>query len=445
MEGPIRGEEPGDSDPEPHEAFGWWNEIHGIDGFGLDDLDDLDDADVVGHTTADALSTAPLPLPPDDRLWRHPSELSLIQEDPPAPASNNRLLIGVALATGLIGAVIGAGAILAFGSGTDRVVETVVERELAEPVARFASNSVNTVDVVAIADRARPSIVRVEIQDADDRLVRSGSGVVFRDDGHILTNAHVVEGASTIQVVTYDGRIISADLVGADTLTDIAVLKVDASNGLVPVVLGSTTETRVGEPAVAIGSPLRLEGGPTVTVGVVSAIGRSLQRQDSGRLYDLVQTDAPISPGSSGGALLDGDGALIGITTVIAVSDVGAEGLGFATPVEIARDVAVDLITDGRALHGFLGVGGEDLPADRASELGVAGGSVVTSVGEDTPAAQAGLASGDVIVSIDGTPVENMSALVVQIRRADPGQTIQIGIVREGTMLTVAAQLTERP
>ncbi|MCP4961553.1 MAG: PDZ domain-containing protein [Actinomycetia bacterium] len=432
MEGQFPGEGSSEqNEPSPHEVFGWWNEIHGADGLGFSDFDDPDDLE----------STAPLPLAPDDRLWRHPSELSLLDEPEPPKRPATRLLLGVALATGCLGATIGASAMLAFGSG--RTVERVVERELVAPVTRFASTSATAIDVVAIADQARPSIVRVEVRDETGPIIGSGSGVVFRDDGHILTNAHVITEGSTVEVVTHDGRTLPAVLVGKDTLTDIAVLRVE--DALTPITLGSTGSTRVGEPAVAIGSPLRLEGGPTVTLGVVSAMGRSLARPDSLWLYDLVQTDAPISPGSSGGALLDANGALIGITTVIAVSNVGAEGLGFATPVEIAHDVAVDLINDGRARHGFLGVGGEDLRAERADELGITGGSVVTSIGEDSPAEQAGVQAGDLIVSVDGASVESMAALVVLIRRSEPGQNVELHVIRDGERLTVEVELTERP
>src|SRR5439155_919313 len=160
------------------------------------------------------------------------------------------------------------------------------------------------------------------------------------------------------------------------------------------------------------GSPLGLAGGPSVSVGGLSALGRSL---DAGthHLYDMIQTDAAISPGSSGGALLDHGGAVIGVTTAIAVSDAGAEGLGFATPIDIARSVAEELIETGRASHVWLGVEGSDVDEETAGKLGLHGGAAVKRVVDSSPAKAAGLAAGDVIVSIDDKPVTTMAALVV--------------------------------
>ena len=183
-----------------------------------------------------------------------------------------------------------------------------------------------------------------------------------------------------------------------------------------------------------------------MTVGVVSAIGRTLDLPSGGRLFDLVQTDAPISPGSSGGALVDGNGALIGLTTVIAVSDVGAEGLGFATPIEIAHDVATDLVVHGEVDHGFLGVGG------RRSESRLGLPRLASRVGPPSqlsamtpPASAAGIASGDIIIAVDGTPVLTMGELVVRIRRLDPGATSRITIVRDGEHLTISTRIVSRP
>jgi len=403
--------------------------------------------DPVGDPMA---STAPLRLPPDDRLWRHPSELNLVEAGDTTATTTiggpgRRAVLAATFTAAVAGAMVAGVAIWFFGPGQQLVTERVVERQLIQPSAAIVNASLGGLDVVTIAELVKPSIVRVEILSSVDTVIGSGSGVIFRDDGNILTNAHVVAGAAGIEVVTSDGRRYDADLIGADTLTDIAVVKIDGDEPFPAVLLGSTSRLRVGEPAVAIGSPLRLTGGPTVTVGVVSAIGRTLDLPDGGRLFDLVQTDAPISPGSSGGALVDGAGALIGITTVIAVSDVGAEGLGFATPVEIAHDIALGLVVDGEVKHGFLGISGDDLGFDRADASRVDGGALITAVGEGTPAAHAGFEVGDIVVAIDDEPVLSMSDLVVRIRRIDPGDPAEIAVLRGVDRLTLTALISQRP
>src|SRR5437667_282746 len=180
---------------------------------------------------------------------------------------------------------------------------------------------------------------------------------------------------------------------------------------------GSVADLKVGQPAIAIGSPLGLAGGPSVTVGVVSALHRRIEARSGPPLLDMIQTDAPISPGSSGGALLDADGAVIGITTAVAVSEVGAEGLGFATPIDLARSAAEQLIATGKVVHVWLGVAGTDLDPDTAGDLHIDGGALVGQVVDGSPAAKAGLTARDVIVAVDGKTVTTMGALVVELRR----------------------------
>lgn len=417
----------------PSRPFGWWQELG----------DEYDD---------EAEPTAPLPL--EDRLWRHPSEVALATAAVDASATpphrdrqpGRRLLAGVAVAAGLAGASLAIGVMLVASPRSATVTERVVERQLDQPVTRFASQAPAAIDVALIADSSKPSIVTVEVRNSIGSVVSSGSGVIIRDDGHVITNHHVIDGGAAVDIITADGHRHPAVIVGSDPLTDIAVLHAQMGDHfVVPVMFGSTTALRVGEPAVAIGSPLRLDGGPTVTVGVISAVGRTLDLPDGVRLYDLVQTDAPISPGSSGGALFDRNGALIGITTVVAVSDVGAEGLGFATPVEIAYDVAVDLMTDGRVRHGFLGVSGDDLTSNEAVGLGLSGGALVTGVGDYTPAAAAGLEVGDIVIALDGQSVSSMSWLVVHVRRSEPGSGFQLTVRRGDDELLLDVVLDSRP
>ena len=394
------------------------------------------------------------PLPPDDRLWRHPSELAAmgIYGAPPEPLAAAApkpsrwmwQVWQVALTAGLIGAVGMTGLIYATGGFGSRIIERqVIEREQVLPVS-LGPEPRNTLDsVVQIAERVRPAITRLEIGLGEESLGASGSGVLFRSDGYLLTNSHVVEDAESITVVLANGKELEGTLVGQDPTTDIAVVKIDEDN-LPTVTLGSAVDLRVGEGAVAIGSPLGLAGGPSVTVGVVSALGRRVDG-DGETLHDMIQTDAPIAPGSSGGALLDRSGAVIGITTAIAVSDVGAEGLGFATPIDIAREVADDLIATGRVQHVWLGIQGQDVDAETAEELGIDGGAQVREIVDDSPAAASDLEADDVIVAIDDRPISNMSALVVALRRLDPGTTARLTVRRGDQQLEIDITLTERP
>jgi S1-C subfamily serine protease len=376
-------------------------------------------------------------LPPDDRLWRHPSEITA--HPPPAALTlahgggREPRAITIAVLSGLISSLLTAGLIaVAGGFEEQRVPVRSVEREAPRTVQPVSSVTGSVDNVVAIAERLRPAIVQLEI--SGNAIEGTGSGVLFRDDGHVLTNHHVIDGADDITVVMSDGKEHEADLVGGDPETDIAVVKIDGG-GFPTAALGTAAGLKVGHQAIAIGSPLGLAGGPSLSVGVVSALGRQVESREGPPLLDMIQTDAPIAPGSSGGALLDAGGAVIGITTAIAVSDVGAEGLGFATPIDIARDVAEQLITTGEVSHVWLGIEGED--GD--------GGALVRRVRAGSPAAEAGIRARDVITSLEGRPVTSMGALVVSLRSRRPGQEVRIGITRDGSPLTVTATLAERP
>ena len=371
------------------------------------------------------------PLPPDDRLWRHPTELALGGFRP--PAARRGPLWPAALVSGLVGSVLTCGLLAAAGVLGGDTTTVVRERELV-PRAAPAVLRGGAEGVERIAADARAAIPRIEVDGAGSG---SGSGVLFRDDGYVLTNAHVVEGADRITVVLDDGSEWEGEVVGADEETDVAVVRIEGDEPFPTAVLGSAADLRVGQAAIAIGSPLGLEGSPSVTTGVVSALGRRVETQDGAPLYDMIQTDAAIAPGSSGGALLDGDGAVIGITTAIAVSEVGAEGLGFATPIDIARSVAEEIIETGRAVHVWLGIQGSDLGGQR--------GALVEKVLSESPASAAGLAARDVIVSVGGEPVSSMSTLVIALRDRDPGEVVDVVYERDGERVTVPVTLTERP
>ena len=251
----------------------------------------------------------------------------------------------------------------------------------------------------------------------------SGSGVVLDADGHVVTNRHVVEAGTSYRVVLSDGRSYAAKLLGEDAATDLAVLKISADD-LTPIALGSSDALKIGGTTIAVGSPLGLQGGPSLSVGVLSAIGREVQTDQQTILYGMLQTDAAINEGSSGGALVDEQGHLVGITTAVGVSSVGIEGVGFATPVEIVKRVADELIAKGAATTAGLGISGttayRDLSDGGQAPTGVEIGQVQTGAAAD----KAGLKESDVITHVDGVAVDTMDELVSSTsppRRRRPG------------------------
>jgi S1-C subfamily serine protease len=293
--------------------------------------------------------------------------------------------------------------------------------------------------VVTVAERVSPSVVRIEA-----RPRGSGSGFVFAPDGFILTNSHVVHGATALEVSWPDGRRADARLVGDDPDTDLAVIRTDAA-GLAAVTLGDSARVRVGQLAVAIGNPYGLHC--TVTAGVVSAQGRSL-RSRAGRLIDdVLQTDAALNPGSSGGPLCAASGEVIGVNTAVILP---AQGLCFAIAVNTARFVAGRLIRDGRIRRSRLGVEGQTTPLDPvlARRLGLAARTavLVVAVEADSPAARAGLAAGDLIVELDGQAVSGVDALHKLLTEARVGASVPLVVVRRGeTRVLQAVPAESRP
>jgi S1-C subfamily serine protease len=399
---------------------------------GLDD--DADD---------DAVSAGP-PLPPDDRLWRHPSELrehgrggGPFSLGPPA---SRQIAWSVALVAGLAGAALSIGVIALTGSLSPRVVErAVVEKVAVTPVVSSPMVRGER-GVVAVAERLSPAIVRLDVRRPDG--AGTGSGVLYRDDGLLLTSAHVVVGTTAIDVVLTDGRHFDGRLVGSDPLTDVALVSIDGDH-LPVAVLGTAEGLEVGAPTIAIGSPLGFDGGPSVTTGVISAIQRRIEPPEGEPLHGMIQTDAPIAPGSSGGALVDASGAVIGIMTAVA-NDAGGR-FGFATPIDLARRVADQLLATGQMVHGWLGIEGTDLTSDEVRWLGLPGGAVIRDVAADSPAAAAGLAAYDVITELDGRDVRSISGLVVELRRHGPGDDVVVGYWRDGQHATATVTLRERP
>jgi serine protease Do len=278
--------------------------------------------------------------------------------------------------------------------------------------------------------------------DAPERTPRRGlgSGVIIDPSGIALTNAHVVEGASMIEVVTLDGAKHKAKVLGLDKKTDLAVVQLEGNGKPFPFVsLGDSDESQVGDWVIAVGSPFGLQA--TVTSGIISAKARQI---GAGPYDDFIQTDAAINPGNSGGPLLNMKGEVIGINTAIVR---GGSGIGFAIPSNLAKRVATELRTSGKVTRGWLGVSLQPLSPDLAASFGVkdAKGALVADVSADSPAARAGLKSGDVITEFNGKKVEDPSALARAVAVAKPGETGKLTVWRDQKQTTVDVKLGEIP
>ncbi|HPI32129.1 MAG TPA: Do family serine endopeptidase, partial [candidate division Zixibacteria bacterium] len=269
-----------------------------------------------------------------------------------------------------------------------------------------------------------------------------GSGVIISEDGYIVTNNHVVQDADTIYVQTSDGQRQTAKVIGTDPRTDIAVLRIDA-NGLRAIRLGNSDDIRVGEWVVAVGSPLSPNLAQTVTQGIVSAKGRS--NVGLADYEDFIQTDAAINPGNSGGPLVNLDGELIGINTAIASQSGGYQGIGFAVPVNMVKYVMESLIQEGHVVRGWLGVSISDISPAMSRTLGLEStqGALVQEVVKGSPAEDAGLKEGDVILAIDGQTVQNSTELRNRIAEIRPGTRASLTVFHEGAKNQVWVKLVE--
>jgi serine protease Do len=304
-----------------------------------------------------------------------------------------------------------------------------------------------------IVRKLRPSVVQVLTSGAArntfGQLVPSqgiGTGVILDTDGHIVTNDHVIRVgnafANSITITLSDGRTASASVVGADPATDLAVLKIDL-DGLVAAELGDVAGLSVGAEVVAMGFALGLEGDPTVTRGVVSAKGRTIQ-EDTISINGAIQTDAGINPGNSGGPLVDDDGRVIGINTAI-IS--GAQSIGFAISIDLAKPILEELLVNGRVERGFLGVNFTDITRSLANSLGLPAdeGVGLTAVAPDSPAAEGGLQPNDIVISIAGTQIRNSGDLVEALRQYRDGEVVTVHFYRDGEEEETSITIGSRP
>jgi len=330
------------------------------------------------------------------------------------------------------------------------ITETIKEKEVV--VAR-----VDSTEIVSIAEVATKTIVQVQVGQQDENgdfiSIGGGSGVVINENGLIITNHHVINEADGVRVIFEDGRMYEGQIVGSDKLTDVGLVKIDKT-GLTPINIGDSSGIFVGDLAVAIGHPLTLGAAPTVTTGVVSALDRRLDVGNDAMnaavtLFGLIQTDAPITRGSSGGALLNKNGELVGITTAIATADVGAEGLGFAIPINLALDIVEDLLDDGRVLHAFLGILGAqyfEVAEDGARIFsGVYIEELYGATNDMYAIGKAGALPGDIIKKINEKNVKTLDALITILRSMRAEDPITIEILRDGNSILLDFNLDLRP
>ena len=342
--------------------------------------------------------------------------------------------------TGLAGAAVGVGTYAALGGRTT----TTVVRDTASPAAKATSNTSGGLSVSEIYRRAAPGVVEVTVRSTGSsefpfggsrESAAEGSGFVYDTSGHIVTNEHVVDGANSVTVKFANGKTYKATVVGKDTSTDVAVLKVDApTSQLHPLTLADSATVSVGDGVVAIGSPFGLQN--SVTTGIVSAVHRTIDAPNGFAIEDAIQTDAAINHGNSGGVLLDTSGNVIGVTAQIESNSGGNEGVGFAVPSNTVRAVVSQLLANGKVEHAFLGI-------EVASAT--SGGARVGSVRSGTPAAKAGLRAGDVIIKLDSTSIGSADELQRAISARKPGDRVTLVIRRNGTTRTVHVTLGTRP
>jgi S1-C subfamily serine protease len=387
-----------------------------------------------------------------------------------------RTSFGSALVGGLVVGIFGWVAIAAGwvdAQNADSSTAALAPPPLTQPAADEGSGKGLSVNQIYQEDA--PGVAFVQAQQAPQPAspfnpfggggggTATGSGFVIDTQGHILTNAHVVDGADKITVTLgKNGSPLPAHVVGRDTSTDVAVLQVDApSNELHPVQLGDSSQVNVGDPVVAIGNPFGLDR--TATAGIVSALQREIKAPNGFTIRNVIQTDAPINPGNSGGPLLDADGRVIGITSQIESPNGGGNvGIGFAVPINTVREVAKQLIENGQVQHAFLGITGADVTPQIADVLNlpVSQGALVQSVVPGSPADDAGVkagtaqvtidgqqlrAGGDVITAVDGHDVKTMDDVVNAVDSKQPGDDIQLTLNHGGDERTVTATLADRP
>jgi S1-C subfamily serine protease len=377
--------------------------------------------------------------------------------------------IGSAVAGGLV-VLLGGIALIETGvvdASEDSSDPAVAPASLARPVSDSKGLTVNEIyerDAEGVAFIRAETVQQrqspLDLLPQEQQSVASGSGFLIDDEGHILTNAHVVEGARTVEVELGGGDSQEAEVIGTDPSTDIALLKVDDTNGIEPLELGDSSQVEVGDPVVAIGNPFALDR--TVTSGIVSALQRQIQAPNGFSISNVIQTDAAINPGNSGGPLIDGSGRVIGINSQIESQSGGNVGVGFAVPIETAQDVVEQLLAGGEVRRAYLGITGGELTPEiaQALELPVEQGALVERVVSGGPADEAGIqgatgeavvdgqtypTGGDVITRIDGEEISGMDEVISAVNEKGPGDEVTLTVVNADGQRDVTVTLGDRP
>ncbi len=317
--------------------------------------------------------------------------------------------------------------------------------------------------LINIYQRVSPSVVNISVMARNPLDSSLASGFVYDTHGHIVTNHHVIQDAERIWVTFFDRTRVEAEVIGSDADSDLAVLKVDYPAELLnPVQLGDSANVKVGQRAIAIGNPFGQEW--TMTTGIISAIGRVFPQQSGFSIAEIIQTDAAVNPGNSGGPLLDSQGRVIGVNTFINSPVPGSVGVGFAVPVDLVKQVVPQLIATGHYAHPWLGITGRTIIQElvEALDLPVSQGVLVEEVDPEGPSRKAGLqggtrevmieefsasvkAGGDIIIAIDGVPVRSMDDIITYLQHTVVGQTVDLTILRDGREMHLEVVLGERP
>jgi S1-C subfamily serine protease len=383
---------------------------------------------------------------------------------PATPQARARGGVGTVLGAAILSAVLASGGtVLALGASgaLDRPVTTVPATtgqgtNVAAPQSVAIDESSATINVAA---KVNPAVVRITVTGASGAgdlgvipATGVGSGVIYNGNGWILTNHHVVEGGTKFDVQLYDGRVLSGSVYGIDTLTDLAIVKVEGTN-LPTATIGESDALKVGQLVIAIGSPLGTYSN-SVTSGIVSAKGRSITTDGNQSLTNLIQTDAAINPGNSGGPLLDANGNIVGINTAIASN---SNGIGFAIPIDIARPIMDQAVAGEKLTRPYLGIrfvsitrqlaDDEKLPVQEGALVGGrdANGNPTSGVESGTPAATAGIKDGDIILSVNGKTIDEGHPLDATLAQFSPGDTVSVEILRDGQHVTLQVTLGTRP
>ncbi|WP_423462471.1 trypsin-like peptidase domain-containing protein [Promicromonospora sp. MS192] len=393
------------------------------------------------------VGAAPAPAGGSGSGYTNPYALPATASDEPKPTARNRTwvpVVSAAAAAALLASLGTAGAIAITSDGSDAASLADVGQSSSENVP-VKSSTVQNPNWTEVTSAVQKSVVSIQVESQSGGA--EGSGVVLDSEGHVLTNNHVVSGATTVQVTLSDGRVYEADIVGTDPTTDLAVVQLsDPPSDLEPATFADSDDVAVGEPVMALGNPLGLAN--TATTGIVSALDRpvtaSAEDGSDQVVTNAIQIDAAVNPGNSGGPLFNASGEVIGITSSIATlsgssNSSGSIGLGFAIPANLASQIGDQLKEDGTAEHAFLGVTLSD--AEATADGVTRRGAGVQDVVADSPAGDAGIQQGDVIVAIDGDPVNGSASLTAFVREKDAGDKAVLTVVRDGSTEEVTVTL----